>query len=60
MHFLLALPGLVDDNKDGRRHFPLRIALRTGASRLLLLTGIYLTLTAAGLVMAAVSVGLKQ
>ena len=60
VHFLLALPGLVDDNKDGRRHLPLRIALRTGASRLLLLTGIYLTLTAAGLVTAAVSVGLKQ
>jgi len=60
VHFLLALPGLVEDNKDGRRHLPLRIALKTGASRLLLLTGIYLTLTVAGLIAVAVSVGLKQ
>ena len=60
VHFLLALPGLVDDNKDGRRHLPLRIALKTGASRLLLLTGIYLTLAAAGLIVVAVSVGLRQ
>ena len=35
MHFLTALPDLVEDNETGVRHLPLRIALRTGAPRLL-------------------------
>ena len=35
VHVLLALPDLVDDNADGLRHLPLRLALRTGAPRLL-------------------------
>ena len=36
VHVLLALPGPGADNADGRRHLPLRVALRTGAPRLLL------------------------
>lgn len=60
VHVLLALPGLVDDNADGRRHLPLRIALKTGASRLLRVTGIYLVAVVAGLIAVAGSVGLKQ
>jgi len=60
VHVLLALPGLVDDNKDGLRHLPLRIALKTGASRLLLLTVIYLAAVVGGLVAVAGSVGLQQ
>ena len=35
IHFLNALPDLVEDNEDGLRHLPLRIALRIGAPRLL-------------------------
>ena len=38
VHFLLALPDLVDDNADGLRHLPLRVALRIGAPRLLWIT----------------------
>ena len=37
VHVLSALPDLVADNKVGYRHLPLRIALRTGATRLLVL-----------------------
>ena len=60
VHFLLALPGLVDDNKDARRHLPLRVALRTGASRLLYLTGAYLVIVCVGLITVAAGAGLKQ
>ena len=35
VHVLAARPGLVDDHADGFKHLPLRIALRTGAARLL-------------------------
>ncbi|MFW6774286.1 UbiA family prenyltransferase [Nocardioides sp. CPCC 205120] len=58
VHFLRALPGLVQDNRDGRRHLPLRVALRTGAPRLLLLSGAATTLVVAGLVAAGATVGL--
>ena len=51
---LRALPGLVQDNRDGRRHLALRVAVRTGATRLLLLTSVA---TAAVLVGIAIAVG---
>jgi 4-hydroxybenzoate polyprenyltransferase len=38
VHFLTSLPDLVVDNAAGVRHLPLRVALRTGAPRLLVLT----------------------
>jgi 4-hydroxybenzoate polyprenyltransferase len=38
VHFLTALPDLVLDNVSKVRHLPLRVALRTGAPRLRLLT----------------------
>lgn len=38
VHFLTSLPDLVVDNRAGVRHLPLRIALRTGAPRLLVIT----------------------
>jgi len=38
VHFLTALPDLVVDNMAKVRHLPLRIALRTGAPRLMVLT----------------------
>ena len=41
VHLLRALPGLVPDNKDGLRSLPLRIALRTGAPRLLVLSSVF-------------------
>ena len=60
VHVALALPDLVADNHNGVRSLPLRIALRTGAPRLLLLTSIYLVLVVGGLVAAGVTVGLQQ
>jgi 4-hydroxybenzoate polyprenyltransferase len=38
VHFLTSLPDLVVDNQAGTRHLPLRIALRTGAPRLLVVS----------------------
>ena len=35
VHFLTSLPDLVVDNQAGTRHLPLRVALRTGAPRLM-------------------------
>lgn len=60
VHVLTSLPGLVDDNKDGIRHFPLRIALRTGAPRLLLITTIYSSAVAGGILFTGLEVGLVQ
>ena len=41
VHVLRALPGLVADHQDGYRSLPLRIAVRTGARRLLVVTCVY-------------------
>jgi 4-hydroxybenzoate polyprenyltransferase len=60
VHVLVALPGLVDDNADGIRHFPLRLALRTGAPRLLVLAGAWTTLAGAGILIAGLTVGLVR
>jgi 4-hydroxybenzoate polyprenyltransferase len=60
VHFLLALPDLVDDNADGMRHLPLRVALRIGAPRLLLISGAATTFVAAAIVAAGLTVGLRQ
>jgi 4-hydroxybenzoate polyprenyltransferase len=60
VHVLLALPDLVEDNEDGLRHLPLRLALRTGAPRLLLITGAVTAFVAASIVVAALTVGLRQ
>ena len=38
VHFLTSLPDLVVDNQAGTRNLPLRVALRTGAPRLLVAT----------------------
>ena len=60
VHFLLALPDLVEDNADGLRHLPLRLALRTGAPRLLWISIVVTVLLAASLVVAAATVGQRQ
>ena len=38
VHFLTSLPDLVVDNQAGVRHLPMRVALHTGAPRLLVMT----------------------
>ena len=60
VHVVVALPGLVADNQDERRHLPLRIALRTGAPRLLWISLIATGLVLAGLLLAGARVGLTQ
>jgi 4-hydroxybenzoate polyprenyltransferase len=60
VHFLTSLPHLVADNKTGVRHLPLRIALRIGAARLLVVAGIFTALVTLGIVVAGFTVGLRQ
>jgi hypothetical protein len=60
VHFLLALPDLVADNEDGLRHLPLRIALHTGAPRLLWISIVVAVFVAASLMVAGLTVGLRQ
>ncbi len=60
VHFLRALPGLVRDNRDGRRHLPLRVALRTGAPRLLWISIAVTVLLVAALLLEGIRVGLTQ
>lgn len=60
VHFIVSLPGLVLDNRDGWRTLPLRVALRTGAARLLWLSLLLTVLTLAGLAVAGTEVGLTQ
>lgn len=60
VHLLTSLPGLVDDNKDGIRHFPLRLALRTGAPRLLVISAVYTAAVTVAILMAGVTDGLVR
>ena len=60
VHLLLALWGLVADNADGWSYLPLKLGLRMGATRLLLVSGIYTAAVVAGLGYAASQVGLRR
>jgi 4-hydroxybenzoate polyprenyltransferase len=60
IHFVTSLGDLVDDNKSGARNLPLRVALKIGAPRLLFLTIAVTTAAVAGLVVAGLTVGLRQ
>jgi len=60
VHFLDALPDLVGDHQNGVRSLPLRLALRTGALKLLWFSGTATALVVAGLVVAGLTVGLVQ
>jgi 4-hydroxybenzoate polyprenyltransferase len=60
LHFVTTLGDLVEDNKSGARNLPLRIALRIGAPRLLVLTILLTTAAVAGLVAACLTVGLHR
>jgi 4-hydroxybenzoate polyprenyltransferase len=60
VHFLVALPDLVQDNETGVRHLPLRIALKVGAPKLLWVSVTWTALVVAGIVVAGLTVGLRQ
>jgi 4-hydroxybenzoate polyprenyltransferase len=60
VHLLDALPDLVVDNRNNLRSLPLVLALRTGASRLLVISSVLTLLTLGGLVVAGLTVGLTQ
>lgn len=59
-HVLTSLRGLVDDNRAGRRNLPLRLALRVGAPRLLVLTALSCALVIGAILVVAGTVGLSQ
>jgi 4-hydroxybenzoate polyprenyltransferase len=60
LHFVTTLGDLVEDNKSGARNLPLRIALRIGAPRLLVLTILLTAAAVAGLALATLTIGLRQ
>ena len=60
VHFLTSLPDLVADNHNGVRNLPLRVALKIGAPRLLLVTVVFLVAVVGGLVAAGLTVGLER
>lgn len=60
VHVLTSLKGLVADNEAGRRHLPLRLALRVGAPRLLAVTIALCVLLAGAIGVIGSTVGLSQ
>ena len=60
IHFLRSIWGLVADNEDGWRSLPLRLGLRLGATRLLVLTTTYLVAVLIALAVAGSMAGLSQ
>lgn len=60
VHLLTSLGDLVTDNKSGARSLPLRIALKIGAPRLLLVAVAATAVSVAALVLALAGVGLRQ
>ncbi|MDN5895261.1 MAG: hypothetical protein L0H93_14710, partial [Nocardioides sp.] len=60
VHLMWSLPGLVNDNVDDSRSLPLRIALKTGAPRLLVISVLFTVLAATAVLISALTVGLVQ
>lgn len=60
VHFLGALPDLVEDNETGVKHLPLRIALKIGAPKLLWISVAWTALVVAGIVVAGLTVGVSR
>lgn len=60
VHVLTALPDLVGDNRNGVRSLPVRLALKTGAAKLLLITAVFNALVLGGLVVAGLTIGLER
>ncbi len=59
-HFLCALPGLVADHEDGVRHLPLLVALKVGATRLLVLSLLWTGLALVAMLVVGDTVGLTR
>ncbi|MBA2954474.1 hypothetical protein GON03_09080 [Nocardioides sp. MAH-18] len=60
VHFLCALPGLVADHEDGFRHLPLRVALKVGATRVLVLSLAWTLLALVAMLIVGDAVGLSR
>jgi hypothetical protein len=60
VHVLVALPGLVADHEDGLRHLPLRLGLRLGAAKVLVLASVWTAVVVAALLLAGHAVGLSR
>lgn len=60
VHFLRSVWGLVADHEDGWTYLPLKLGLKLGATRLLVLTTLYLVAVVVGMLYAGVRVGLSQ
>ncbi len=60
VHVLTALPDLVEDNRAQVRSLPLRVALRTGAPRLLVVTAVLTVACVAALAWTALTVGIAR
>ncbi|WP_134739845.1 UbiA family prenyltransferase [Nocardioides sp. 503] len=60
VHFLRALWGLVPDHEDGWTYLPLKLGLRLGATRLLVLSGVYTAVVLALIAFAGTYTGLAR
>jgi 4-hydroxybenzoate polyprenyltransferase len=60
VHVLASLRGLVVDHEDGWRSLPLRIALRTGAARLLVISLAWTVVVVAAMLVTGSQVGLAR
>lgn len=60
VHVLRALWGLVPDNADGWTYLPLRLGLKLGATRLLVVASVYVALVVVALAVAGTYVGLSK
>ena len=59
VHVLTSLWGLVADHEDGWTYLPLRIGMKLGAARLLVVTSTYLALVVAAMIITGTLVGLE-
>ena len=60
VHFLNVLPDLEEDRENGISHLPMRVASRTGAPRLLAVSAAFTAVVVVGVVVAALTVGVRQ
>jgi 4-hydroxybenzoate polyprenyltransferase len=58
MHFVTSLPDLVEDNQSGTRHLPLRVALKTGAPRLMVVSLVATVVVVGALIYKALTAGI--
>jgi len=60
VHFLRALWGLVPDNEDGWTYLPLKVGMKIGATKLLVVSTTYVVLVLVAMAYAGSTVGLAQ